>query len=238
MVGGNTEAYEVALKLYHRYYIHGKQHIPDSVSGLLFPRNNSYRIRRSSVQAKYCWSEILASYVVQGTVTGDVVSNVVDTVLIGDAYIMLDTDLIHALKIVTEHHPDKTWGAISTLIDPDKNQPRHTRMSVMYAFSVNKTLVAKITPAVMCGWIDRDVGRRAVIVARLLSHDIKAAAEYAAKYGGVDGVKEALINPWETFGASRLEHYGNKIKIVDSLMAVENRPIVREFLEEYRDALS
>lgn len=113
-------------------------------------------------------------------------------------------------------------------------------MSVRHAFSVNKMLVEKITLAAICGWIDEDAERRAATMAGLLPHDIKAAVEYAAKYGEVEGVKKALIANLrlESSSGPQSEHHGDKIKAVDSLMAGEDRPLAREFLEEYRDVLS
>ena len=240
LVDGTAEAYKVALNLYYEYYVHGKRHIPYSVNGLLFPRNNSHRIRRSSMEAVSSWLEILDSYVRQGPVTADVVSDVVGMVIVADADSMPDMELMHALAAVAEHHPDKTWEAISALIDPDKNPSVHMRQSVGRAFFIDKTLVEKITLSIIYGWIDKDVERRATIVASLLPHDIKMVAEYAAKYGEAEGVKKALINNLrlESFSGSSLEHCRNKINTVDSLMAAEDRPTAREFLEEYKDILS
>lgn len=240
LVNESAEAYEVVLNLCHRYYVHSKRRIPDSVSVLLFPRNDSHRIRHGSGQAVFFWSEILDSYIRQGPVTADVVSNVVDVVITGDAYSMHDMELMSALAPVMEHHPSKTWKAISTLLDPDKNPSVHTRLNVKRAFSINRILVKKITLATIYEWVDEDVERRAAMVAGLLPYDIEVAAEYAAKYGEIDRVKKVLIAnlQLESFSGPRLEYYRDKIKTVDSLIAGEDHPIIREFLEDYRAVLS
>ena len=240
LVNGSVEAYEVALNLYHKYYVRGKKSIPDSVNGLLFPRNDSHRIRCGSGRAIFFWSEILASYVRQGPGTADVVSDVVDTMIVADTYRMRHMELMPVLTDVAECHPGKTWEVISSLIDPDKNPSAHVLPNVRRAFSINKTLVEKIKLVVICGWIDKDVERRARIMASLLPFDIKAAAEYAAKYGKVEKVKETLIANLQSrsFRGPHLEYYRDKIENADLLMAGEDRPIVREFLEDYRDVWS
>ena len=112
-------------------------------------------------------------------------------------------------------------------------------MCVKRLFS-SKILVEKITPAAIYGWIDKNVERRAAFVADIFPHDIKEAAEYVAKYGDVEGVKGVLRSNLETgpVDGTLLEHNRGKIAAIDSLLVAEDRPPVREFLEEYRDILS
>lgn len=240
LADGDTDAYKVALNLYHGYYVHGKRSMPDSVGELLFPRNDPRRILSVQWTTVSFWSDILASYVRQNPDAEDMAYGVVDVVIAGSTNSTLDMELMPALEAAMENNPDKTWGAISALIDPSKNPSIHTYLSVKQVFFVDGgTIFGKIAPASIYGWIDKDAERRAPVMACLLPHDIVTAVEFAAKYGKLDRVKKALIDNQRSdlFTSPWPEHREDKTETVDSLLDKESRPAAREFLQEYRDAL-
>lgn len=241
LIGQNGEAYNVALNLYHVYYVHCKRPIPDSVNELLFPRDYPHRIRHSHTRDAFVWSRILSSYLRQSPTTDDIISNVVD-VLFADLSYNLVMELIPVLEVVMKQNPGKTWDVISDTIDPDKCTSIRMYLVAKQVFSNGIwDIIYKVLPMAICDWIDKDIEKRAPLVAAyLLPNDIEIAVEFADKYGRADKVTDALIGNLETefFSGPFSEHNRDKIKTIDSLLAKEKRPTAREFLEEYRDKIS
>lgn len=234
LADGNAETYEIALKLYHKYYVYGNMRIPESAKALLFPDYDINEVLHVS-RGLYEWSATFTSYIKQNPDELDMIRKALKIMTnTSDIDSHRYDELLPALTVAAEQHPAKTWEIIADFIYPTKN--RYVSLwSVRGLLSMDDmALVDKISPEVIFEWIDKDKEKRAPLMAFMIPNNIHTVIRFAAKYGKIRGVTKKLIGNLNTVPISG----SISGKTVDSLMEKESDTVVLEFLQKYRDALT
>ena len=240
LADGDTKTYEVSLNLYHKYYVHGKRDIPSSVKVLLFPHDDTNKILHMSKNATYSWSKILSSYIKQHPDEIDIISMALNIAMNTRTYYTLRDKLAPELESIAEINVIKIWEMIAHYIDTDKNQPRSYRNVKSILSPLRSGLANKIPLDVIFEWTDIDAAKRAPRVAYILPNDIGTAVKFAARYGKIKKVTGMLIDNLnsEVIHGSMLEHYKEKIRVVNTLIEKEDNTMAIKFLKEYRNVLT